>query len=539
VRIKEVKDILKRVIVFTVVCMVVLSAGISSRLYASERKFNMTYAYFGNSSTFSAYLDRASNSLNEVAPDYFGINQDGSLKLTTKLNTSFIISTQEKGIKVVPFISNHWDRQLGRTALANREQLAQQLADAVMQLNLDGVNVDIENLNETDRDAYTDFVRLIREKLPSDKTVSVAVAVNPYNSTKGWNASYDYANLAKYSDYLMLMAYDESYESSPEGPVAGAEFVEKSIKYALERVPADKIVLGIPFYGRYWISGKSYGGYGISNNIVESLIEQYNGKVIYDYRKQSPKAVIKIGANDPPFYLSGRKMQPGTYTIWYENVQSIKYKLSLVSKYNLKGTGSWSLGQETDYTWKYYNLWLNGVYFGDVEKNWAREAILTSTLNGWFKGVSSTQFMPDNYLTRAEAAAILVRALNLEDTGEESEFPDTGGHWAEREIRIAKQHNIIKGDDSGYFLPNEPISREQMAVMLERVLSGLEENGYSSVRYWDVTREDSSWSYDAIMRVSQSGIFNGYPDNGFYPEHKITRGQMAQLMCRAEKFFGK
>ncbi|AUS96894.1 hypothetical protein CDQ84_01950 [Clostridium thermosuccinogenes] len=538
-RIKEVKNILIKVIIFTMICLVVISTGISSHIYASERKFNMTYAYFGNSIAFSAYMEKAANSLNEIAPDYFGINEDGSLKLTTKLSSDFIISAQKKGIKVVPFISNHWDRELGRIALANRERLATQLANAVKQLNLDGVNVDLENLNEDDRDAYTDFVRLLREKLPDDKIVAVAVAVNPSNATKGWNASYDYAGLAKYSDYLMLMAYDEHYESGKEGPVASADFVEASIKYALKRVPSEKIVLGIAFYGRYWISGKSYGGYGISNSKVEALIKMYGGRVTYDYNKQSPKAVITIKPTDPAYYISGKKLEPGTYTFWYENEQSIKYKLTLVKKYNLKGTGSWSLGQETENTWKYYNLWLNGVYFTDAQDSWAREAILTATLKGWFKGVSSTQFKPKNYLTRAEAAAILVRALALEGTGDKSGFPDTAGHWAENDIIIAKEHGIIKGNEDGYYQPEAPISREQMAVMLERILEtgNTKKSSTTQGKYWDVSRDESSWSYDAIMKMSQLGIFTGYPDGGFYPKEGISREQMAQLMVKMENYF--
>lgn len=99
-----------------------------------------------------------------------------------------------------------------------------------------------------DRDAYTDLVRLLREKLPADKEVSVAVAANPNGWTKGWHGTYNYKELAKYASYLMIMAYDESYEGGPEGPVASIGFVDRSIQYALKQgVPADKVVLGVPF----------------------------------------------------------------------------------------------------------------------------------------------------------------------------------------------------------------------------------------------------------------------------------------------------
>lgn len=154
---------------------------------------------------------------------------------------------QNRGIKVVPFLSNHWDREKGIKALANRHSLSDQIVSSIVMYNLDGVNVDIENVTHLQREYYTDFVRLLREKMPEGKTLAVAVAPNPYGITTGWHGSYDYKSLAKYSDYLMIMAYDESYPGGPAGPVASYDFVEATIIKALTEVPKDKIVLGIPF----------------------------------------------------------------------------------------------------------------------------------------------------------------------------------------------------------------------------------------------------------------------------------------------------
>ena len=137
-------------------------------------------------------------------------------------------------------LSNHWNRASGEAALANPEKLAQSIADAIIANNLDGVNVDIENVTHTHRSAYTELVRLLRQKLPAEKEVSVAVAANPNGWTTGWHGSYDYAELAKYADYLMVMAYDESWEGSSAGPVASYSFVKRSIEYALEHTTANK-----------------------------------------------------------------------------------------------------------------------------------------------------------------------------------------------------------------------------------------------------------------------------------------------------------
>jgi spore germination protein YaaH len=476
-------------------------------------KFNMSYIYFGEPTQYAARVKDTKGSISEISPSYFDLNADGSLKTTSKIDKSFIIEMHSKGIKVVPFLSNHWDRSLGRLALSKRDKLSDQIINAILEYNLDGVNVDLENLDEEDRDSYTDFVRLLRDKIPEDKVLAVAVASNPKGLKTGWHGSYDYGALGKYSDYIMIMTYDEHYSGGVAGPVAGIEFVENSIKYALERVPKEKIVLGIPFFGRIWKNGGGMSGQGASLNDIEMLLARYRGQVTFDYVSLSPKAVITIKAGDVKPYIFGNRLDTGTYIIWYENEASIKRKLELVKKYDLKGTGSWSLGQETLNTWDYYDLWLNGHYFTDSQGHWALKSIIFAANKGWMIGNGSTSFAPNNYLTRAEAATALVRALGLrkeeienvkgdtaqsrvtirsvgvarnvdiaqnkgitqssdaDNYGEVVVFNDISQHWAKNEIEIAAQHNIVLGRGDGTFGPNDSITREEIAVLADRIFA--------------------------------------------------------------------
>ncbi len=499
----------------------------------------MSYLYFGDSAAYTKHVDDTKGSLDAISPSYFDLEEDGTLKLTGAVNRDFISDMHDKGIKVTPFLSNHWDRQTGINALNNSEQLVSQIVSAISEYDLDGINVDIENLTDDQRDSYTDFVRLLRDKLPAEKSVSVAVAVNPYGIDEGWQASYNYTALAQYCDYLMLMAYDEHYQGevknpgSAPGPVASYKFTEDSIKAALKEVPSDKLVLGIAFYGRLWKRGASYGGYGISNNMVEELIQRYNGKVIYDYGQKSPRAVITIGAKDKKPVVPGRTLDSGTYDIWFENEASIKSKLELVNKYKLKGTGSWSLGQETKSTWDYYSLWLEGIYFGDIQKHWAKASILTVLDNGWMIGMSGTQFMPDSPMTRAQAATLFVRMLGIEPGEEQagqSAFFDTEDHWACSEIETARRYGLVEGVDNGRFDPDNVLTREQMAVLLDRILK-LESQMVEA--FPDVSATKAPWSFDAIGRMASAGLLAGFPDGKFYPKDAITRGQMAVLMERS------
>ena len=157
----------------------------------------MSYLYFGDSAAYTKHVDDTKGSLDAISPSYFDLEEDGTLKLTGAVNRDFISDMHDKGIKVTPFLSNHWDRQTGINALNNSEQLVSQIVSAISEYDLDGINVDIENLTDDQRDSYTDFVRLLRDKLPAEKSVSVAVAVNPYGIDEGWQASYNYTALAQ------------------------------------------------------------------------------------------------------------------------------------------------------------------------------------------------------------------------------------------------------------------------------------------------------------------------------------------------------
>ncbi|MFC4322469.1 LysM peptidoglycan-binding domain-containing protein [Litchfieldia salsa] len=330
-----------------------VSVGQTLRLpVTASTVLNLGYLYFGNTKEYVNTVNGTNQAINVVSPSYFDINTDGSLKLTYQLDPAFIESMHQQGIRVVPFLSNHWNREIGRAMLQNKEQAAQQIADAIAKYNLDGVNVDLENITDADRANFTEFVRLLRLKIPTEKEVSVAVAANPNGWNTGWHGAYDYNSLSKYADYLMIMSYDESYHGGDPGPVASLPWVERSIQYAINQgVARDKIVMGMAHYGRYWIEGLDFGGFGISNSKIEELLTKYEHTLVFDETSQSVKATVIIKAEDPVTFVSGSNLTPGTYTIWFENAESVTQKLALVAKYEIRGVGNWSLGQENTNIW--------------------------------------------------------------------------------------------------------------------------------------------------------------------------------------------
>lgn len=499
-----------------------------SQVIAKGPRYAMSYIYFGSYAQQMEYIALAQDTLSVISPSYFDLNADGSLKLNG-ITQSYVDAVHQKGIRVVPFLSNHWDRASGVAALNRVDELAAEIAEAVRQYNLDGVNVDIENVTHNQRDQYTALVRRLREILPNDKEVSVAVAANPNGWSTGWHGSYDYKELGKVADHLFLMTYDEHYQGGEAGPVASLGFVEDSVSYALRYVEPEKIVLGIPFFGRIWSENGSIAGLGISNNRVETIIRDYGAVVSYDTQARSPKAEFTLHEGDS-LTVTGTKLPSGRYTIWFENSSSIKEKLALVDKYNLKGAGNWSSGQETREVWEYYDLWLNGKYFEDIYHHFAKDDIIKVVKKKYMVGTTNTTFSPDEGLTRAQAAVILSRVLGLEAGGGAPLFSDTSGHWAQEQISAAAQAGFLAGYPDGSFRPETVMTREEMASLLARMIQ-VDYTGAPA--FSDVSPE--RWSYQEITALAGAGILSGFGDGTFRPEQTLTRGEMASLLERIDQ----
>lgn len=502
-----------------------LSAYADELVEVSNPIFNMTYTYFETGSYILQVLNNTGKVLDVISPTYFDLTSDGHLKIAQQFKPDVIKEMQNKGYYVVPFLSNHWDRDIGRAALKNKDVLIKEIVNIINTYNFDGINVDIENLSVEDRDEFTLFIKELRHSLPKEKEVSVAVAANPHGYTGGWYGSYDYSKLAQYADYLMIMSYDEHYETGEPGPVASIGFVEESIKYALKYAPPSKIVLGLPFFGRYWKDDGSIRGKGISLVRIDELIKKYNGIITFDNYSKSPKVNINITGYE-------KDISPGSYTIWFENQNSILYKLNLIEKYNLKGGGSWSLEQATQNIWDIYNQWLySSRIFIDVNEGWAKAPILSVSQKGWMIGTRDFYFQPNRALTRAEAATILVRVLGLKNTYSNIPyFYDIPyNHWAKKDIEIAIQHGLMVGVGNNRFAPDESLTREEMATLLSRLLkispSQTIKNPFNDI-------DSSSWSYPYIVTMARENIFKGYDDGSFRPKEKVTRAQMAALLDR-------
>lgn len=521
---------------------------INNNCYASN--YTMAYMYGGTKTTYLNYVQESKGMLDCISPDFFNLNSDGMLEVS-KVDKEFVDTCHSAKISVVPCLNNHWVRQDAVNALAVTELLTQQIADAIYTHNLDGVNIDFQNLPETYKDSYSNFVKVLRAKIP-DKQLSVAVAANPNGWTLGWHGSYDYRELAKYSDYLMIMGYDESYYTGPAGPVASKAFTVGAIEYALKYTTSDKIVLGTPFFGRYWKQGDSIGGNAITARDVENILKEYNAVKLTDDDKKSAKVSLNISESDIlPKLWGGKTLTAGIYEIWYDDLWAFEYKLDLADSYNLKGTGHWALGQEDLAVWDIYSQRKQAsvtpdtpepevptpeppvpgyVYMKDIAGNWAEDSIKRVMEKRWMLGTSSSTFEPERDLTRAEMAKAIMNITDLPDITSGEDFSDTAGHWAREDIRKARYYGIFQGIGNNKFAPDLPISREDVAVIIDRVFELVETVDYNNNKFSDVNK--NMYSYNSIVKLSENEILTGYANGTFKPSKAISRAELATIFDR-------
>lgn len=166
--------------------------------------------------------------------------------------------------------------------------------------------------------------------------------------------------------------------------------------------------------------------------------------------------------------------------------------------------------------------------FDDMPDNWATPALKSAVENGLLTG-DGNLLKPDDYITRAQMSAVMVRAFGAVEEKDLSEFTDVSkSAWYYSYLARAYQMNIFLGDGAGHMTPNDCVTREQAFTVLSRVLCLKDGNAVSLEKFDDFALV-SEWAKGAVSAMVENGYVNG--SNGrLDPKSYITRAQFAQLM---------
>lgn len=171
------------------------------------------------------------------------------------------------------------------------------------------------------------------------------------------------------------------------------------------------------------------------------------------------------------------------------------------------------------------------VKFTDTDNHWAQEYIEEAARRKIVTGDENGNFNPDNFITRAEIVAMLMRTLPNE-TQYSGEFSDVEeSDWYSSYIAKAIKYNIISPDV--FFRPNDFITREEMCKMVVNTAAVLREGSFSQTETEFTDKEEISlWALEYVQKAVSMKLMNGHSDGSFEPRGNATRAQAAAVICR-------
>ncbi|MBP1172951.1 spore germination protein YaaH [Paenibacillus sp. PvR133] len=275
--------------------------------------------------------------VNVVSPTWFSVvDHEGTVE--SKADPAYVSWAHRKGIEVWGLLSNSFNPELTTEALSTferRKSIVDQMISLALENDLDGINIDFENVHTKDGPNVTQFLRELKP-MAREHDLILSIDVTPKSQSEMWSAFLDRKSLGTITDYLMVMAYDEHWAASPKaGSVASLPWTEASIKRIIQEdeVPPQKVVLGIPLYTRVWSETPKEGKIKVTS---KSLGMESAADIIAKF-KLKPKFRASEGQNYVEYTEDGVVKK-----IWLEDQVSLKARVDLAKSLKLGGIGAWN-----------------------------------------------------------------------------------------------------------------------------------------------------------------------------------------------------
>ncbi|MUG66935.1 glycosyl hydrolase [Paenibacillus campinasensis] len=274
--------------------------------------------------------------VNVVSPTWFSITS-GTGEVKSKAAPAYVAWAHQRGYEVWGLLDNSFDPDLTTEALSSynrRSHIIQQMIAYAKQYRLDGINIDFENVYTADKDHVVQFVREFRPYAKANGLI-LSIDVTPKSNSEMWSVFLDRSRLGEAVDYMMVMAYDEHWASSPRaGSVASLPWTEVSVRRIIEEdgVPPSKLVLGIPLYTRVWTETG-----GDEPKVSSSAVGMRRAQEIVKEQKLEGVLDERAGQNYVEY-----KDGDDTVRIWLEDELSLQSRVDLAQRLELGGIATWN-----------------------------------------------------------------------------------------------------------------------------------------------------------------------------------------------------
>jgi len=324
----------------------------------------------------SSYLFTNKDLMKEVMPFWYTLKSPTVIRDDyATANPSWPIANticlmRKSGLKLIPTITDGTDKLVLSGYLAKpevRTTIVKTIVDLVNKYSFDGIDLDFEGFAFVDGNTtwpktapnWVLFVKELSVALRAQQkllSISAPYAFNPAEKQKGYYV-YSWAEIASSIDRLRIMTYD--YSVAKPGPIGPISWTEKTLRYAISIMPASKVFIGLPGYGRDWITGVT----GTCPVTAPPGLKAGAKAATFRMNYAAAKAAIDLAV--PTFDV---KSSEATYsyqqtfngltakgaatactvnrTVWYQNDRSYLERMNLVAKYRLGGAALWTLGME-------------------------------------------------------------------------------------------------------------------------------------------------------------------------------------------------
>ena len=319
--------------------------------------------------------------IKEIMPFWYTLKYDGKTKKPVVADvyktanpsvpiTEPLAALRNAGMTIIPTITDGTEKLVLANLISKpvtRKQVVDAIVATVASQNYDGIDLDFEGFafidpNTTWKATAPNWVLFIKElsaALHAQKkilSVTTPYLFDPAEKQKGY-VVYASADIAPFIDRLRIMTYD--YSTSRPGPIGPIAWTEKTVKYAVSIMPASKVYLGLPGYGKDWVTK------------VEGVCPSNLAKIISPSAKAGTflmRDAASIAATYGAVPTYNEKFAEVTFsykreysgqtssglsttctasrTAWHQNAQSFSVRAKLVAKYQLGGAAQWVIGQE-------------------------------------------------------------------------------------------------------------------------------------------------------------------------------------------------
>jgi len=343
-----------RNIVIIFLCLIILGAGVFLFYNYKQQPLKqkqesslplITIGFYApwEETAISSFRTNA-DKLTHIMPDGLTLDVSG-LKIdfstwdieTNQTNIEVIQIAKKHNVKIVPVLHNffgvNFDPERAHKLLDSpeiiQEQFANELGDWLTQKQLNGINIDFENLYLSDYAKLPKFLNILSEVFHKrNLEVSCDIEVG---------LGVPYQKIANATDYVIIMGYDEHSGAGQAGPIASMSWFEKTVKNALAKFEPKKLIIGIGNYSYDWQS-----------NATSTQPISYQNSILL---AQNTKSQIQRDSASQNSFFTYTDTRNNQHSVWLLDAKTFRLQLNYAQSKNIQGTALWVIGQEDPAIW--------------------------------------------------------------------------------------------------------------------------------------------------------------------------------------------